>query len=49
MSAAPRSFREVWFQARREQRSIIAVVMMSNDSVCTVRFGPRGGWAVVRE
>ena len=38
-------WRDVWFQAKREKREIICVVMMSDDSIRKVRFGPRGGWS----
>lgn len=37
-------WREVWFQAKRERREIVAQVLMADDSVRVVRFGPRGGW-----
>ena len=45
MSAALPLWREVWFQAKREKRVIVATVLMHDDSVKTVRFGPRGGWS----
>lgn len=40
-------WRDVWFQAKRERREIIATVMMADDSIRTVKFGPRGGWKFV--
>lgn len=43
MSALVPTFREIRFQAMREKRAITATVLMSDDSVATVRFGPRGG------
>ena len=44
MSAAIPLFRDVWFAAKRERRTIVCIVMMADDSVRRVRFGPRGGW-----
>lgn len=44
MSAAIPLFKEVWFRAQRERREIICLVLMADDSVRNVRFGPRGGW-----
>jgi len=41
-------WREVWFQAKRERRTITATVMLADDSIKTVRFGPRGGWKVIK-
>jgi len=40
------AFREVWMRARRERIAIVATVIMANDSIMVVRFGPRGGWSV---
>ena len=40
-------WRDVWFQAKREKRQIVATVMMYDDSIRTVKFGPRGGWKFV--
>jgi hypothetical protein len=37
-------WRDVWFQAKRERRAIVAVVMMADDTIRAVQFGPRGGW-----
>ena len=37
-------WRDVWFQAKREKRRIVATVLMADDTVRTVHFGPRGGW-----
>lgn len=45
MNAAVPTFREVWFRAKRERREIVADVLMADDSVRAVRFGPRGGWS----
>jgi hypothetical protein len=42
------TFKEVRCIALREKRSIVAVVLMCNDAIRTVRFGPRGGWAFVK-
>lgn len=48
MSEAPLlTWREVWFRAKRERRQIIADVLMADDTVRTVKFGPRGGWSFV--
>lgn len=44
MSAAIPLFKEVWFRARRERKAITATVMMADDSIRRVTFGPRGGW-----
>ena len=41
------TWKDVWLQARRERRSIVALVMMADDSIKRVQFGPRGGWKVV--
>ena len=38
-------WRDVWFQAKREKRVIVADVMMFDDSIRKVKFGPRGGWS----
>mgnify|MGYP006928193328 FL=1 len=43
MSAVP-TFREVYLRAKREKSEIVAVVMMADDSIRKVKFGPRGGW-----
>lgn len=39
------TWREIWFRAKRERRVIVADVLMADDSVRAVRFGPRGGWS----
>ena len=46
MIAAP-TFRETLLRAKRERVSILAVVLMADDSIRTVEFGPRGGWRFV--
>ena len=43
MIAAP-TFRETLLRAKREARTIECVVLMADDSVRMVIFGPRGGW-----
>jgi len=43
MSAAP-TFAEVRFRAMRERLAIVALVLMADDSIRRVAFGPRGGW-----
>lgn len=40
-------WRDIWFRAKRERRHITATVLMANDQVSVVKFGPRGGWRVV--
>ena len=40
-------WREVWFKAKRENRFIVETVMMADDSIVRVKFGPRGGWTIV--
>jgi len=47
MSAVP-TFREVYLRAKREKSQIVATVMMANDVIRKVRFGPRGGWEFVK-
>jgi hypothetical protein len=42
MSAIP-TFREIWLKAKRERREIVATVLMANDAVLRIKFGPRGG------
>ena len=37
-------FSEIRRRAMRERRTIVAEVMMADDSIRKVRFGPRGGW-----
>jgi hypothetical protein len=44
MSAVP-LWRDMWFRAKRERRVIVAEVMMANDEIRRVKFGPRGGWS----
>lgn len=48
MSANVPLFKDVWFAARRERRTIVATVLMADDSVARVKFGPRGGWRKVK-
>jgi hypothetical protein len=43
MIAVP-TFSETLAKARRERRAITAIVMMADDSIRAVAFGPRGGW-----
>ena len=45
MSADIPLFVEVRRLAIKERREITCVVMMHDDSVRLVSFGPRGGWA----
>jgi hypothetical protein len=47
MSAVIATFKDVWFQARRERRVIVAPVLMADDRVRVIRFGSRGGWVFV--
>jgi hypothetical protein len=42
-------FGETRRRAMREKRLIVAEVMMADDSICTVRFGPRGGWKIIQK
>jgi hypothetical protein len=37
------------FKAMREKRAIVAEVMMADDSVCLIQFGPRGGWRKIKK
>lgn len=41
------TFKEIWHMARKEKRAIVATVMMADDSLITVRIGPRGAWKKV--
>lgn len=41
-------FREVWFCARRKRTVIIAEVLMADDTIAKIRFGPRGGWRLLK-
>ena len=41
-------FGEVRRLAMRERRVIVAKVLRADDSVQTIRFGPRGGWSVMQ-
>jgi len=41
-------FAETRRKAIREKRAIVAGVMMADDSIRRVRFGPRGGWRFVK-
>jgi hypothetical protein len=43
----PPLWRDVWFRAKREKRTIVETVMMADDSIRLVKFGPRGGWSFV--
>lgn len=45
MSAIP-TFKDVWFQAKRERREIVATVILADDTIAVVRFGPRGGHSI---
>jgi len=47
MSASP-LFCEMRRKAMRKRISITCQVMMADDSIRTVRFGPRGGWSFVK-
>jgi hypothetical protein len=40
------TFSEIRLRAKRERREIIAIVMMANDEIKRVKFGPRGGWEI---
>ena len=43
MSAIP-TFSEMRNKARREKATITCRVMMADDRIILVKFGPRGGW-----
>ncbi len=47
MSAIFPLWKEVWLKAKRERREIVARVMMADDTIHLVKFGPRGGWKVL--
>ena len=42
------TFKEVRCAAMRERRTIETLVMLANDDIALVRFGPRGGHKVLR-
>lgn len=44
----PPLFLDVRFRAMREKRRIVCEVMMADDSLRVVSFGPRGGWRFVK-
>jgi hypothetical protein len=46
MSAVP-TFSEIRHKARRDKVTIEAVVMLANDDLAIVRFGPRGGFKIL--
>lgn len=46
MSALP-TFGEMRNKARREKAKIKCRVMMADDSIKVVAFGPRGGWRII--
>ena len=41
-------FEELNARQMRERRTIEALVMLANDDIALVRFGPRGGHKVLR-
>jgi hypothetical protein len=43
MSAYP-TFGEMRNKAKRLRETIVCQVMMADDKIKTVQFGPRGGW-----
>ena len=49
MIAAIPTFRETLMRARRERREIVCRVLMGDDRILVVRFGPRGGWVVLHD
>jgi hypothetical protein len=46
MSAYP-TFGEMRSKAKRLGAVIVCQVMMANDDIKTIQFGPRGGWKVL--
>jgi hypothetical protein len=40
------TFKDVWFAAKRERRVIVAMVLMADDTIQMVKFGPRGGHSI---
>jgi hypothetical protein len=47
MNATIPVFKDVWMRARKARTVIQCAVLMADDTVQVVRFGPRGGWRVV--
>ena len=39
--------RDVRFQAKREKRTIVARVLLADDTIATVSVGPRGGLRIL--
>lgn len=49
MIAAIPTFRETLMRARRERIEIVCRVLMGDDRILVVRFGPRGGWVALND
>ena len=47
MIAALPTLKEVRYQAKREARSIVARVLLADDSIATIKAGPRGGLKIL--
>lgn len=45
--SAPLTLTEIRMMAKRTRSTIVALVILANDCVVTVKAGPRGGWSVV--
>ena len=39
--------RDIRFQAKREKRTIVARVLLADDTIATVSAGPRGGLRIL--
>jgi hypothetical protein len=46
--SATATFSEMRWKARRQKTTIEAVVMLANDDLAVVRFGPKGGFKILR-
>ena len=42
------TFGEVRRSAIKHRKVIVCKVMMANDDIQLVRFGPRGGWSFIK-
>ena len=41
------TLKDIRFQAKRERREIVARVLLADDTIATIKAGPRGGLKVL--
>lgn len=41
------TLKEVLFKAKREKRSIVERVLLADDTIATIKAGPRGGLKIL--